>query len=519
MRRRLNKAIWFLVHKLPWKPILIWGPWILVLLVLTFYGIENWRGQRALNKALALAKKQELSLRWEDYNPIKIPDEYNLAKSSIFDGYRDNNDLKSIISLAKKGIAPAEVSTNRSDFRKPKARALLTSKVDIRLWLAPSVRPKTEREAAEKLDALFPKRKDFLDQLHAETEFKTIVLQASPKQFSSPLDTTFSDLMRGYSISQICEEDARLARAQGDVDRALSRIEINNAFLNQKAPNLLVPRLIAGSIAEYNIEIAALILRSGEANSSQINRLHRLLEFSLVEDIDRVLLGELSYSLATSEEALKDRQLLNTSIPLSTTFAATTSGTTPSKWEEALQKSFDFSLRRIPSGWLRRSMAQDIERAVEQVEGLNMVHTEDRILFSQRIERAPTKATLAHQLLGQASEDTWKKALVKLHMSDGRRQLMQVAARLELHRLEHGKYPLALDELGSTPLDFFSGKALRYELKADGTPHLWSLGPDQTDDHGLPIQLNINDAKGDLVWMLTPIPGLTEADWRRATDN
>jgi hypothetical protein len=49
----------------------------------------------------------------------------------------------------------------------------------------------------------------------------------------------------------------------------------------------------------------------------------------------------------------------------------------------------------------------------------------------------------------------------------------------------------------------------------DNTPHLWSIGPDQTDDQGWPQQRKSNHTKGDLVWMLTPIPGLGEDEWRK----
>lgn len=56
---------------------------MLVLLVLAFYGVENWRGKRALAKALAGAKEQGISLAWETYQPTPIPPEENIALSPL----------------------------------------------------------------------------------------------------------------------------------------------------------------------------------------------------------------------------------------------------------------------------------------------------------------------------------------------------------------------------------------------------------------------------------------------------
>ncbi len=95
--------------------------------------------------------------------------------------------------------------------------------------------------------------------------------------------------------------------------------------------------------------------------------------------------------------------------------------------------------------------------------------------------------------------------------------LLRTAIALERHRLAHGSYPRDLGSLvpGFLPAllpDPFSGGSLRYVLQADGSPWLWSVGPDRIDEGGLPHR---DRTKGDLVWITKPIPGFTKASASR----
>ena len=53
--------------------------------------------------------------------------------------------------------------------------------------------------------------------------------------------------------------------------------------------------------------------------------------------------------------------------------------------------------------------------------------------------------------------------------------------------------------LGSSPIDYFDGHPLRYQLNADGSFILYSVGPDFRDDGGEPGK--------DLVWARPLWPG------------
>jgi hypothetical protein len=90
---------------------------------------------------------------------------------------------------------------------------------------------------------------------------------------------------------------------------------------------------------------------------------------------------------------------------------------------------------------------------------------------------------------------------------------------LERYRLRTGNssYPVSFealvpDFLPEVPLDPFGSQPLRYQLQADGSPHVWSVGSNLIDDGGLPC---FDFDEGDLIWITRPIPGFTEKDFRR----
>lgn len=94
--------------------------------------------------------------------------------------------------------------------------------------------------------------------------------------------------------------------------------------------------------------------------------------------------------------------------------------------------------------------------------------------------------------------------------------LARVAIALELYRREHGSYPatlaaLAPSYLDTVPADLITGDPLHYRIKPDGTPIIYSVGLNKTDDGGL---LKRDRALGDWVWQYTLPADFDEKDWR-----
>lgn len=71
-------------------------------------------------------------------------------------------------------------------------------------------------------------------------------------------------------------------------------------------------------------------------------------------------------------------------------------------------------------------------------------------------------------------------------------QAARVVVALERHRLAHGSWAVALDELtpgflASIPIDPFDGGAMKYRLQ-DGRPVVYSVGMNRTDDDGRHVE-------------------------------
>lgn len=85
--------------------------------------------------------------------------------------------------------------------------------------------------------------------------------------------------------------------------------------------------------------------------------------------------------------------------------------------------------------------------------------------------------------------------------------LLQTGIALERHRLKHGSHPDLLEALvpeflNHVPLDPYDGQPLRYRRHANGSPHVWSVGPNGVDEGGIVTR---NRDEGDRVWMTSPL--------------
>ena len=69
-----------------------------------------------------------------------------------------------------------------------------------------------------------------------------------------------------------------------------------------------------------------------------------------------------------------------------------------------------------------------------------------------------------------------------------RYDFVRLIVALHLHRIDHGEWPGALQDmipesLSEIPRDPFDGESLRYRI-VDGLPLIWSVGPDRIDQSG-----------------------------------
>ena len=86
-----------------------------------------------------------------------------------------------------------------------------------------------------------------------------------------------------------------------------------------------------------------------------------------------------------------------------------------------------------------------------------------------------------------------------------------IACLLELHKLEHNKYPAQLADLKTpAPNDPYSGEPYVYKPDPNGRYQLYGLGWNEKDDGGKVVfaspKGNLDREKGDLVWQYTTVP-------------
>lgn len=94
------------------------------------------------------------------------------------------------------------------------------------------------------------------------------------------------------------------------------------------------------------------------------------------------------------------------------------------------------------------------------------------------------------------------------------RALMCSGIALERYRLKHGRHPQTLDALVSgflpaVPLDPYDLRPLRFRVLADGTPQVWSVGPDGRDNGGAGSAYGGRHGSGepgfDRCWVTRPL--------------
>jgi hypothetical protein len=85
---------------------------------------------------------------------------------------------------------------------------------------------------------------------------------------------------------------------------------------------------------------------------------------------------------------------------------------------------------------------------------------------------------------------------------------------LELHKLEHKKYPAKLADLEAPlPHDPYTGKPYVYKPDPKGRYQLYGVGWNQKDDGGKVVLRGsggLNSREGDLVWRYSPVPAAKE---------
>jgi hypothetical protein len=175
-------------------------------------------------------------------------------------------------------------------------------------------------------------------------------------------------------------------------------------------------------------------------------------------------------------------------------------------WQKARTPS-RVALKFMPRGWVLQNMAnlalldQNTIDAIDRIQGVihpgQVEAAADRIAADLRLHSASPSWRLVKNMISPMTASLKTAALAQTSVN----QALLVCA-LERFRLARGQYPAALRELAPDfltlpPLDPVTGEPLKYRPDATGGFLLYSVGWDEKDDNGTPLDAA---GKGDWVW-------------------
>ena len=174
---------------------------------------------------------------------------------------------------------------------------------------------------------------------------------------------------------------------------------------------------------------------------------------------------------------------------------------------QALQSPARMALSFAPQGWLCQNMAHLAELDQKMIDGVDRLQEtihphqlEDasaKIYADLLLHRRSSYWFLARRIATPMSARLKTTALAQSAVN----QALVVCA-LERCRLARGEYPTTLHDLTPRfatllPLDPVNGGSFHYRLTGPGRFLLYSVGWDEKDDNGAPLDA---DGKGDWVW-------------------
>ncbi|WP_411845808.1 hypothetical protein AAFN60_19670 [Roseibacillus persicicus] len=456
MRRFINKALWLVAHKIPWKPILIWGPWVIVLLVIALYGFENWRGSRALNKAQAQAAQAGVELDYQSYFPPTVPAEQNiLAGQPLL-----LMELNNLLWLSRSGIP--ELSSSGRDYRYENSRSLCVPD-SIRSWLSSPASVSSEKEAANLILSLLGHRNSILQTLDSFPDSQIFHLEFDDSDQAVLRMDHFLHLGAVKNYHLLCYDDCRLAIAQGDSARAFRRI-------SQLLSSSEKFHGFSGWLELYTlidpIEKSEFLIWSALTNDlfddPQLQNL--LLKFEGIDVNARV-------EQATRKALAHDLLYLDCAEANPETIIAGWVGTKPSlpaSISDLVSYYRHSAYQNLsPKGWLNQVRARHIESHLRVLKALPVRSSND------------LKALEQVDLLNKKIEERWHPARYRNFFpylmsylpdcSHGvahtltKKNIAIAGIQLELYRKKNGGYPESLTELDTQiPKDIFRDKAMEY---------------------------------------------------------
>ncbi len=479
-----------------------WGFLKFVLLAFTLciflYVEEDWRGARAWVATQAKWQAQGETFDIFQLSPRPVPRDQNLAALPLFKMEPNAADKAALQPLALNQafrINPSYDLPRGGNWQKGKlADAQKNRKLVTDTYLSVfKALPPTQDSLAE-FNALYPA----LDELRLAAASHPYCQFEQNYRFDEPYHLYLPLITAQIKLSQFLTAHAILALDAPKPDVALEDIETNFKLVSGlREQPLLVSGLCAIGMTSVNFSVIYQGLVTHAWNDAQLAELQNVLaQTDFLADYQHSIRGEACISTSFLDQFKHQ-----------TSHAVT--GLYPKR-----QDSAPFFR---PDGWIDMSKARS---ANFDLTAVHFVDVNKRVLSPHAVDQFVADVETKQRSVG-ASFSLWnilsrvavgpiKSAVQKFVQMQVWVDEARIACALERYRLAHGTYPGSLaalipSDIDELPHDIMTGEPYHYQLRADGTFLLYSVGWNGTDDGGsvvfkkdAPIQIDYN--QGDWVW-------------------
>jgi hypothetical protein len=440
---------------------------VLVTLIALFYAEENWRGQRALDRAKRELADKGVVLDWDKFIPPPVPDEQNVFKAPKMEEWFVGRGSPELIRI-------------------------MQSQTNFPVWGDGRRKIETEAEAhaylnwSEEFQPQFAMIRDALKRPYLRIE----------ADYSQPLNMPIPNFVAIRHVARVLAQRTHCFLLLHEPEKAVADL----AFLNELRhftecrpsgnPMTLVGAMINVSVAGIYTGVIGEGLQTHAFPEQQLIELQKqLAEIHLMDPVATAVKTE----------------------PAATTYSLET---TP--FHQVIHAFGTHSFLVIaPRGWILQNIANDLSFYYVRTEAFDVQHETIKpgvLKDSQkRLEEFIQHKSPFRIFAAVMIPNMNKAARAAAHGQTSVNEALTACA-LERYRTAHGSYPVSLDALLPTyfdkiPHDVITGESLKYH-RTDTSVVLYSIGWNETDDGGTTPptiengQPDLNN--GDWVWQYSP---------------
>jgi hypothetical protein len=482
--------------------------------IFLFYSFENWRGKRAFrNYKQQLGGKGEI-LDWKALVPPPVPDDQNLAMSSLFGGildyerglsgtiWRNTNGSARLDRLVQ--ITSRSVRTKASHSENLERNDLIDLAAYQEYFLLNTnvTHAATPGTAVKDIPlALTPLDQD-LEEL--KTAAATRPLARFPVHYEELIGCLLPHLARVKALEQYLKIHAVACLEAGRTNEAFTDLKLGLRLADSvREEPFAISHLFRISYLAMNLQIIKEGLVRHSWTAEQLAWIqNQCTGINFVAEAEKHLRGERGFALESIDMVRRG------ALPAKVFFEDD-----GYSWIELFLK--DTLQKLAPSGWYYQNMvylSQYYEKMFNSVLDSRTQRVRPESAEKLDNELGRTRRT-PFNIIGRQLGASMFGFYVRTARWQAALHHAAIACALERHRLAEGKYPESLEALAPRflnvlPKDVITGEPYKYVTVVDGNYLLYSVGWNRKDDGGKVAQSDsgagVDGKKGDWVWSLRP---------------